>query len=173
MSDSRRFREFARVISQNIPLDANIADVAGGKGYLQSALRQLGYQRVTSWDKRKKYAANRRGYHYGLFNFKDMHEYDAVVAMHPDDGTDHAVIYAGKHRVPAIICPCCVKPSAVPYQDYNSGYGGWLKHLHHLAEEQGMKVTWIKIDIDGRNDVMILFPNLLDKGFKRDYSEIA
>ena len=162
MSDSRRFRKLAEVIKRYIPLDADVVDIGGGKGYLQSALRQLGYRTVTSWDKRKKYAKNRHGYHYGHFHFADAPKYDAIVAMHPDEGTDHAVMYAGKYKVPGIICPCCVKPSAVPYYNRHHEYRTWLEHLEQLAENQGMKVAWAKIEINGRNDVMILLPYYKD-----------
>ena len=158
MGDSRRFDEFAKLVARNIPREAHIVDVASGKGYLQAALHQLGYRFVTSWDKRHKNACNRRGYRYGYFDYKTASaEYQAVVAMHPDEGTDHAILYACKHRVPAIVCPCCILPHAEPFWG-SYKYPLWLKHLEHLATSRGMRVQWTKLRISGRNDVMIIRP---------------
>ena len=42
MGDPRRFSLFADVIAANFPSNLPVADVAGGKGYLQVALRQRG-----------------------------------------------------------------------------------------------------------------------------------
>lgn len=158
MGDSRRFHLFAQVIERHIPKDANIVDVAGGKGSLQAALRQLGYTHVTSWDKRPKTAKSRKGYRYGYFHYERApREYTAVVAMHPDEGTDHAIMYAVKRRVPAVICPCCVRPSAVVYsEDHN--YNSWLKHLIGLAQKGGMEVITTALKMAGRRDVLILKP---------------
>lgn len=159
MGDSRRFHFFAKLIERNLSNDINIADVAGGKGYLQAALRQLGYTQVTSWDKRNKYANSsiKRSYRYGYFDYKTAPEYDAVVAMHPDEGTDHCIMYAGLHRVPSIICPCCVKPSAVTFWGRHD-YHTWIKHLLNLCEQQKLKVTPANLPITGRNDVLIIRP---------------
>ena len=157
MGDPRRFHAFSEIISQNIPNNFNIADIAGGKGYLQAALRQRGFPNITSWDKRKKMAANRKGYRYGFFDFQTAPKYEAVVAMHPDEGTDHAILYAAVNRVPAIICPCCTKPSACAYWG-NHKYECWLNHLITLAEKNNLKVKHEKLKINGRNDVLIITP---------------
>ncbi len=39
MGDSRRFNVFANFIKENFPKCNKIADIAGDKGYLQTALR--------------------------------------------------------------------------------------------------------------------------------------
>lgn len=157
MGDSRRFDLFAKLINKHIPKTAKIVDVAGGKGYLQAALRQLGYTDITSWDKRHKYAANRKGYRYGYFNWQAKEKYDAVVAMHPDEGTDHAILYAGKNRVPAIVCPCCIKPDATVFNgDHN--FKTWCKHLEKLASKNGLEVIWTRLKMQGRSDVLIIRP---------------
>jgi hypothetical protein len=124
---------------------------------LQAALRQRGFEKITSWDKRKRNAKNRRGYHYGYFNWQTEQEYDAVVAMHPDEATDHAILYAGKNRVPAIVCPCCTKPDATVYWGEHS-YGAWLKYLKKLAVENNLEVTETVLPMVGRNVVYILRP---------------
>lgn len=157
MGDSRRFDLFARVVARNVGTSARVADVAGGKGHLQAALRQLGFSDVTSWDRRPRYAGNRRGYRYGYFDHSTAPEYDAVVAMHPDEGTDHALLYAAERRVPAVICPCCVRPSAAAYAGPGK-YHAWVAHLVRLAERGGLAVTATTLPMSGRNDVLILKP---------------
>jgi hypothetical protein len=139
-----------------------VVDVAAGKGYLQGALRQRGFRDVESWDKRPRLAkvrANMKG-RYGYFNSQTAPAYDAVVAMHPDEATDHAIVYAGTHRVPAIICPCCVKPSAVPYSGrcHSDSYGDWMRHLVKLASKYRLSVTHAALRMTGRNQVLIFRP---------------
>lgn len=155
MGDPRRFDAFAKLVVRHVPLAASVADVAGGRGYLQAALRQLGYRSVVSWDKRKRYASGRAGYRYGWFDYEKAPRYDAVVAMHPDEATDQVVLYATKHRIPALVCPCCVKPQAVPYWgDHN--YRDWCSHLTKLATNAGAHVQWTELPIVGRSAVMMV-----------------
>ena len=157
MGDPARFREFATLVSKVLPLDAALIDVAGGRGGLQSALRTIGYQSVVSWDIRHKYASGRPGYHYGLFNWETAPRYDALVAMHPDEATDHAILYASLWRVPAIICPCCIKPSARPFSGPKLK---WLWHIHleTLALRAGLHIKWAQLPIAGDNRVLVLTP---------------
>ncbi len=154
MGDKTRFCKFALMVQQYIPLEARVVDVAGGKGYLQMALRQLGYRDVTSWDKRKKYSRG-RGYRYGWFSWNCQEPYDAVVAMHPDEGTDHALIYAARRGVPALVCPCCIRPSAENFWGQHK-YGAWCQHLEKLVTDRGGGVSWLKLGMSGRNDVMLV-----------------
>ena len=162
MGDSKRFDLFGKLISKQLDPAMSIVDVAGGKGYLQASLRQLGYSKIETWDKRLATArkVHRNGYRFGYFDFKTAPKYDAVVAMHPDEGTDHCILYAGLHRVPAIICPCCIKPSAVQFWD-NRNYTKWLKHLMTLAENQNLNVEQFKLPMNGKNDVLVLRPKYL------------
>ncbi len=159
MGDSHRFDLFGKLIARNLDSRMSIADVAGGKGYLQASLRQLGYSKVETWDKRLAMArkVHRNGYRFGYFEYKTAPKYDAVVAMHPDEGTDHCILYAGLHRVPAIICPCCVKPSTVQFWG-NRKYNAWMDHLIKLAGEQNLAIVQDKLPMNGRNDVLILKP---------------
>lgn len=156
MGDPARFRAFACLISRSIPADARIADVAGGKGQLQAALRQLGFRDVTSWDKRPRYARGRRGYHYGYFHHQGMPRYDAVVALHPDQGTDHALLYCLERGVPGLICPCCVMPSAVTYGGVPGSYRDWCRHLEGLVKEARVPFSWEKLPMRGRNRVLLV-----------------
>jgi len=160
MGDSRRFVLFAKLISKHIPKTARIADVASGKGALQAALRQLGYCNVTSWDKRKRNASPRRNYHYGYFDYKNTpREYDAIVAMHPDEATDHVILYSAKHQIPSIVCPCCAKPSATKYRYIGQNIEWqWLRHLRQIAYQSGLLVTETLLPMAGKNRVLICLP---------------
>lgn len=162
MGDNRRFELFAKIISKHIPKSKSLADIAGGKGYLQFALREMGYKEIETWDKRgrnkktniKKGAIKQR---YQYFNYQTAPDYDAVVAMHPDEGTDHSILYAAKKRIPAVICPCCIKPSAKAFWERHS-YHLWVKHLIKLGEYNNMEVIRTTLPMNGRNDVLIFIP---------------
>lgn len=157
MGDRRRFDLFAHLIDRNFPSYRSrpLVDVASGKGYLQAALRQHGFENIVSWDKRPRNGKPRRCYRYGYFDWKSApRDYQLVVAMHPDEGTDHAIMYAAKHRLPFIICPCCAKPDAVPYSG-KTHWQAWNKHLMHLARTKNMDVQLVELSMQGRNVVMI------------------
>jgi hypothetical protein len=158
MGDSRRFDLFAKLAEKHIDKRCHVVDVACGKGYLQAAMRQLGFSHITSWDKRKRTSKNRRGYRYGYFDYRCKEQYDAVVAMHPDEGTDHAILYAGLRRVPALVCPCCVKPDAVPFWGTHK-FSHWVAHLKILAEKHNLFVQEYLLRMNGKNLVLILKPN--------------
>lgn len=154
MGDPRRFDAFADLIARNIAPGSTIVDVAGGSGGLRSALHHRGYSDIDSWDKRHRNARGRKGYVYGLFDWRNApRKYDAVVAMHPDEGTDHAIMYAIKHRVPFIVCPCCVKPSASRFS--GNQYAPWLDHLKAIGVCAGMRIAEACLPIRGRNIVLI------------------
>lgn len=146
MGDPRRFHYMADLVARAIPTDAVIADVAAGKGYLRAALYERGYRRVTSWDKVRRCATPRSGYRYGHFNYLSAPLYEAVVAMHPDGGTDHALLYALERGVPGLICPCCITPSAVAYFGVHR-YDDWCAHLDRLAAGAA---RWTSLPISGR-----------------------
>lgn len=150
MGDPRRFLKFSLFVSDHFP-DRNlrIADVAGGKGYLQSELRRLGYKDVVSFDRRRRNANPNRQkfYRYEFFDGNNHQgEFDLVLGMHPDDGTDHIIDYSNKNNVPFAVCPCCIRPSAIPY-DRNVP---WIDHLLNFAN--GAKSA--KIEITGKNIVL-------------------
>lgn len=158
MGDSRRFHLFAKLVEKHLDKELNIVDVASGKGHLQAALRELGFKNIVSWDKRKKNASNRRGgYRYGYFDYRCSEDYDAVVALHPDEGTDHAILYCGLHQIPGIICPCCIKPHAVQFFG-RYDFSGWSDHLKRLAGKHNLSVQETVLPMNGRNFVMILKP---------------
>lgn len=154
MGDRRRFDAFADLIARNITPDIPVADVAGGSGGLRAALHQRGFRDVDSWDKRHRNARGKKGYIYGLFDWRNAPRgYKAVVAMHPDEGTDNALLYALRERVPFIICPCCVKPSGAKFS--GNQYGEWLEHLAAIGRAGRFSVTEACLPIRGRNIVLI------------------
>jgi hypothetical protein len=159
LGDPSRFRVFAKYIAAEFGPEARIADVAGGKGKLRASLHLLGYRSVTTIDTRRHLARGRRGEAYRLFDWRsEPGAYDLVVGMHPDQATDHLILFAGKHRVPAMVCPCCVLPSAAPYGGARWGYGDWLHHLKSLAAGRGLSVRHVRMPFGGRNDLLILTP---------------
>ena len=110
---------------------------------------------MTSWDHRRRSPYNRHGHRYGWFRHDTPDQYDAVVAMHPDEGTDDAILYAERHHIPAIICPCCVRPSAQPFWEPTKCHF-WSAHLERMALTVSLHVRWDRLPMNGRNDVMIL-----------------
>lgn len=159
MGDPRRFALFADLIAREFPeTAAHIADVAGGKGYLKAELYRRGFRRVTCWDRRRRLANGRPGQRYQLFDYRNApREYDLVVAMHPDEGTDHALLYSAKHRVPCAIVPCCLTPSAVPY-DGRQTWGSWNAHLVELARARRLRVEVSALPMAGRSVVLVARP---------------
>lgn len=154
MGDRRRFEAFADLIARNLAPGMPIADVAGGSGALRASLFQRGFKTIDSWDKRHRNARGRKGYIFGLFDWRNAPRgYEAVVAMHPDGGTDHTIMYAIKHRVPFIICPCCVLPSAAQF--HGNQFGPWVNHLTSIAIHGRMRVQQAMLPIRGRNLVLI------------------
>lgn len=154
MGDKRRFNEFSKTIAKYIP-DCKIADVAGGKGYNRAALADLGYKNVETWDRRFRHLPGKQKY--SLFDYKTAPHYEAVIGMHPDEASDHIILYAAKHGVPAAICPCCTKPSATTYWGMNK-YKFWVEHLLGLAKEKKMKVRHESMKFNGKNDFFLISP---------------
>jgi len=157
MGDTRRFDLFADLITSQVPgaSSLEIADVAGGKGYLRAALHQRGIRRVTTWDKRRSMPAHRPGYRRAWFDYKSApDDYGLVVGMHPDEGTDHIVMYAALHRIPFVVCPCCVKPSAAQFSGQRD-YRVWCSHLAALARGLGMRVDEFSLRMHGCSTVFV------------------
>lgn len=160
MGDKRRFSRFAELIAQTCAdRSVRIADVAGGKGYLQMALRSLGYTNIVTFDKRRKMAnpMRKKFYRYEWFSFNRHRKgFGLVAAMHPDEGTDHSILYAVNNRVPFLVCPCCILPSATSFWE-RKNFGGWVEHLEKLAQETHA-VRREMLPISGRNMVLIGLP---------------
>ncbi len=157
MGDNRRFDLCGKLIEKHIPKDYKIADIASGNGQLQARLWQAGYKNITSWDKRHRNGKNRKGYRYGYFSWQEKERYDAVIGMHPDETTDHIIKYAVKNKVLAILCPCCIKPSAeLFWEAYKSWL--WIGHLKRIAWDGGLEVIETILRMNGKSLVLICKP---------------
>ena len=166
MGDARRFNKFADRIAAKIKGDISIADLAGGKGFLQLALRERGLTDVETWDKRAKHIGGKR--RYDFFDWKTAPNYQAVVGLHCDEATDHAILYAAKHGIPAFICPCCAKGSAVAYWGKNS-YKHWVDHLLKLADERGLQYHHESMKFNGRDDFFLFTPKSTHQGPRKEF----
>lgn len=155
MGDPRRFDLFAKLISTRVDRGSRIIDVAGGKGYMRRALFDYKVQNTTTWDKTKSKIPGNHIYRY--FKWDETPKYDIAVGMHPDEATDHIILYAGLHRVRAFVCPCCVKPSAAKFWK-NHNFKHWTTHLIELAIQHGLKVEIHHLPMNGKNLVLEIFP---------------
>ncbi len=154
MGDSRRFDIFAKFIARNFNKHMRVADIAGGKGYLNLALRQAGFENVITFDIRNV-RVRKVDYKRRLFNNSIKEEFDLLVGLHPDEATDHIIMEAAKRKIPFVIVPCCVKPDAATYWGSKSSERDWLKHLTKLAEKQGFEVIELTLKINGKNKVLM------------------
>lgn len=158
MGDKHRFEIFAKFVATILPKDARIADVAGGGGDLQKALRELGFTNVTSWDNRH-IKARVRGMVYvrKYFDYTRVSpkHYDAIIGLHPDGGTDQIVMYAAMYNKTAIVCPCYVIPTATKF---NGGdFDAWFAHLKRVAMARGKAVMERTLNtMKGRNAVLVI-----------------
>jgi hypothetical protein len=155
MGDSRRFDTFAKEIAKHFPRCYKIGDIAGGKGYLQLALRDLGFEKVTTYDTRfDSRRVKNIDYRYQLFDNAVKEEFNLLVGMHPDEGTDQIIVNASRRHIPFMVVPCCIKPSAVQYWGSHKTKL-WFEHLISLAYASGTKsVQVLKLPINGKNTVL-------------------
>jgi len=156
MGDKRRFDLTAKSIAKQFP-DRNlrIADVAGGKGYLNLALRNLGYHDVTTFDKRKPGKRVRTvETQYRFFSEEMAVDYDLIVGLHPDEATDVIVVSACRHDKKFYVVPCCVKPTARTYWGAHK-YGLWMDHLKGLASEFNRAVYELRLRYNGKNIALV------------------
>jgi hypothetical protein len=152
MGDTARFRAFADFVADRWPdREMRIADVAGGKGYLNAELFRRGYRNVITYDKRKDRWTIRKHYRYELFTANSERGFELVLGMHPDEATDQIIAYAARRRVPFAIVPCCARPSAYPY-DWSRP---WRNHLIRLARAEGFEVERSILPITGAAVVLV------------------
>lgn len=150
MGDSRRFVVFTKEIQNKFLLKKykKIADIAGGKSYLNYELKKIGYS-VTTYDKRKV-KRNNITFKYCYFNEKIKDNHDLLVGMHPNEATDIIITQAAKRNIPFIIVHCCIKPTdTVLFQNYN--YKTWIHHLDMYARKLGFITFKKQINITGKN----------------------
>ena len=154
MGDKRRFNLFAEAILKKFPSTQykRIADIAGGRGHLQIALRKRGYESITTFDHRPRRAKGTK-YVNRLFSSRTKGAFDLLVGMHPDEATDVIIDAAAKRNVPFIICPCCVKPSILPQETI--AYRIWIHRLRMFAQKLGFSCEVIYLKMSGKNAVLI------------------
>lgn len=152
MGDKRRFQVTVDLFSSIFKnKNLKIADIAGGKGYLRLALLEKGYKHVTTFDPLIRKERVKKGiYIPRKFNYK-LHskDFDLIIALHPDEATDHAVFT----HLPGLIVPCCIKPSVVSFNKKYT-FKNWLDHLSSLII-RNYEVK--KLGFDGRNTGLIIY----------------
>lgn len=143
VADLQRFSAFARFLTQCF--DARrVFDVAGGMGKLNEALTARGAQVVT-FDRRHRHLDV--PYFERTFTLDEPCDADLVVGMHPDGATRVIIEYAGLHRIPFAVVPCC--------SDNGMSYKPWMRHLAELARAGGFdEVAEEVLPIRGRARVL-------------------
>lgn len=147
MADKRRFDLFAAMLAERFPDAVRVFDVAGGMGRLNEALTKLGRE-VTTFDVRHKHLPVR--FAERIFTVDEPCEADLVAGMHPDGATRVIIEYAGKHRIPFAVVPCC-SDNSLPYKP-------WMRHLAELGRDQGLEVSEAQLPMDGRARVILGTP---------------
>ncbi len=154
MSDSRRFNLLADFISRNYPCNTTIADIAGGKGALQIALREHSFKEVRTFDKRHKRISKKLDYKFGFFDQRVKDSFDLLVGLHPDEASDVIILEASRRKIPFILVPCCTKPNLVPTKQIGN-YKAWCNHLRNLAQKNSFyEVRELSLDITGPNKIL-------------------
>lgn len=130
-----------------------VADIAGGKGYLRLALSERGYD-CTTFDHRRTYVRGHGKQVYRWFSPAIKDHFDLLVGLHPDEATDVIILEAARRKMPFMICPCCIKPYAAPFNgSYRSA--NWIKHLETLAVNNGFVVDYRTLRMNGKSLVLI------------------
>lgn len=144
MADKRRFDLFAELLRERFPQARRVFDVAGGMGKLNEALTRRGCEVVT-FDRRHKHLpvtfAERE------FTLGEPVACDLVVGLHADGATRVIIEYAGQHRLPFAVVPCC-SDNSMPYKP-------WMRHLAELATAKGLRVDEITLPMEGRARVLL------------------
>lgn len=156
MGDKNRFRELAKLVSQEYPnRDLKIIDVAGGKGKLKAELYLLGYTNVTTMDKRKKNTTQRIGFSYKHFESAiEPAGWELILGMHPDEASEEIIDYCGKNRNCAyILCPCCIRPTISYFNGVD--YQQWYNHLWSFSISRGIPTVARVLPITGRNWLLL------------------
>lgn len=155
MGDRRRFDIFADFIARQIKdKSARIADVAAGGGYLSFALRERGFKYITPFEPypRRGGQVRRLGIQARLFD--DGSKFDVLVGMHPDEATDVILDEAIKHRLRAIVVPCCAKPTRWVYWGAKGSVRDWCASLKRQAERRGLWLNETILKMTGANTVL-------------------
>jgi hypothetical protein len=161
-SERRRFHVFAQFIHETFPEAKNIADVAGGVGILSYYLFEFGHTptiidcrrtRLTNYYRRRlRKQSLKEGRDIRIKRFVkrveeiDLSAFDLIVALHPDQATEHAVRDAVKCGKSFAVVPCCV----FPIDGVRRTQEGWKDYLSSFAPG----VARTTLPMDGANVVL-------------------
>ena len=145
VNDSRRFPAFASFIHQTYPAANRIADVAGGNGRLSFYLRELGFEatvidsRDTNLPNRMRRMLRKESIRKGKLasipkiinkvEDEDLSEFDLLVALHPDEATEHVIRMAIALNKDFAVIPCCV----FPIDGIKRSHDDWRDYLTTIA----------------------------------------
>ncbi len=144
MADKRRFEFFAHFLVDTFGEARRVFDIAGGMGRLNLALGALGRE-CTTFDVRHKRLPE-ISYAERLFTLDEPCTAQLVVGMHADGATRLIIEYAGRHRIPFAVVPCC-SDNSMPYKP-------WMRHLAEVAREQRLTAEEFTLPIEGRARVL-------------------
>jgi hypothetical protein len=159
MGDRRRFNEFGNLIVKQFPYNKIVADIAGGKGYLNLNLSERGYN-VTTFDNPIGARVKNIKYNHRFFNSNIINHYDLLVGMHPDGATDLIIEQAWVRKIPFAIVPCCIYPRKFKFEKNISkiklsNLDLWLEHLIILSQSLNFVSSIHELKINGRNIALI------------------
>lgn len=161
-NDKRRFRAFAEFIQRTYPDARTIADVAGGRGTLSYFLRELGYEStiIDSRDARMPRFMRRSLRKQsmklgrlvevprvvGTVQEVDLRGFDLIVALHPDEATEHAVRSAIALGKDFAVVPCC----SFPIDGVRRSTENWREYLASLSPD----IVTTTLPVDGANTLL-------------------
>ena len=162
VNDRRRFQAFADFIHQTYPHVHKIADVAGGRGGVSFHLYQLGYA-ATIIDKRDAHLPGqmqrklrKQSVEQGRLveiprvvervQQVDLRSFDLIVALHPDEATEHVIRAAIEHGKDFAVVPCCV----FPMDGVKRNKEEWKEYLISLSPD----IMTTSLPIQGDNVVL-------------------
>jgi hypothetical protein len=145
MGDRDRAKVFAAFIRDMFPVAVSVADVAGGHGDLSYWLAIDGREptiidprpaRFPKWiqrDLRKRMTNGKQARPIRRVEARvedsELHAYDLVVALHPDQATEPTILACRESGVNFAVVPCCVFP--IGRTRYTQE--GWINYLSSLA----------------------------------------
>lgn len=160
--DGRRGRVFAEFIHKTYPHVHRIADVAGGRGSVSFHLYQLGYaatiidERDAQLPGRLQRVLRKQSVEQGRIveiprvvkkvQDVDLRSYDLIVALHPDEATEHVVRAGIEHGKDFAVVPCCV----FPMDGVKRSREAWREYLISLSPD----IMTARLPIDGANVVL-------------------
>ena len=136
MSDLKTARMFAKFIDQRFPKQP-VADVAGGNGFVQQALRELEWDDVTTYDLKPRPNKNNRNLKMVKGKLPEQPKQTLIIGMHPDGATLEILNIATENDLSFVICPCC---AIMPNGDKFKG-GDWRKFLRSKAIQKSKKTV--------------------------------